>query len=113
MHTAGLILAIFGGIFLFGSILALATIEREEEPNKLQLFDVFLLGGFITLIYNFLRSITEGIRDSKSDSFPPLIIFIIAICLLVSGYGMMAIAPASTEHKQMEKEAQQVAPSNR
>ena len=94
MHTAGLILAIFGGLFLFGSIMALAMIERDEELKKSELIDMFLLGGFISLMLNLIRSISEGIRDRKSDAFPPLIIFIIAICLLVSGFGMMSIFPS-------------------
>ena len=74
--------------------MALATIHREEELKKSELIDLFLLGGFITLARNVIRSISEGIRDRKSDSFPPLIIFIIAICLLLSGFGMMAITPS-------------------
>jgi hypothetical protein len=94
MHTAGLILTIFGALFLFGSIMALAKIDREEELKKSELIDVFLLGGFITLVRNVIRSISEGIRDKESDAFAQLIIFTIAIFLLVSGIGLMSLSPS-------------------
>lgn len=91
MYTTGLILAIFGGVLLFASGLALACIKTDDEISAAEAFDLFILGGVIGFFRDLFRSIAEGLRNRSSPAFPPLILFGVSLALLAVG-GVLLIA---------------------
>ncbi len=85
MHTAGLILVIFGGVLLLGSTLALMCIKTDDELSAAEAFDLFLLAGVITGLRDLFRAITEGFRNRSSPAFPLLVLFGVSVGLLGVG----------------------------
>lgn len=94
MHTAGLIIAIFGGVLLFGSALALSCIKTNDKLSAAEAFDLFILGGVIGFFRDLFRAIAEGFRNRSSPAFPPLVLFGVSVGLLVVG-GCLLMMPGS------------------
>ncbi len=95
MHTTGLIIASFGGLFLFGSVLALACMPNKNDGDKLtipQVFDLFFLGGIIGSFLNLLQATKEGLKNRSSPLFPLLVLFGLSIGLFVIGLGLMSFS---------------------
>ena len=90
MHTAGLIIAILGGLFLFGSALALSFVRPDERATTRGIFEVFILGGIISFCRNLCRGITLGMRDRSSEAYPPLIVLGVSIGLVIAGFILLA-----------------------
>jgi prolipoprotein diacylglyceryltransferase len=91
MHTTGLILAIFGGVLLFASTLALACIKNNNKISTAEAFDLFILGGVIGFLCDLFRSIAEGLRNRSSPAFSSLILFGVSLTLLAVG-GVLLMA---------------------
>ena len=49
MHTAGIIIAILGGVLLFGTSLALSCIKTNDKPSAAETFDHRKAAMFYTL----------------------------------------------------------------
>ena len=92
MHTVGLVLTIFGGIFFFASAVALSCTRGDEETSVAEAFEVFLLGGILSFFRDLFRAIAEGIRDRSSAAFPPLVLLVVGVSLLVAGCLLLFLA---------------------
>ena len=95
MYTTGLILASFGGILFFASILALACTKTDDKLSGAEAFDIFILGGVISFFRDLFRAIAEGIRNRTSPAFAPLVLFGVSLGLLAIG-GMLLMLPGSS-----------------
>jgi hypothetical protein len=85
-------MAIFGGLFLFGSAFALAVVKTDEKTTASDIFDMFILGGIICFFRGLYRGISEGARNRTSDAYPLLIVMGIAVGLLATGFTLMSIS---------------------
>mgnify|MGYP003381819004 CR=1 len=89
MHTAGMIIAILGGVLLFGTSLALSCIKTNDKPSAAETFDLFILGGVFGFFGDLFRAIAEGFRNRSSPAFPPLILFGVSLMLLAVGGALL------------------------
>ena len=81
MHTAGIIIAILGGVLLFGTSLALSCIKTNDKPSAAETFDLFILGGVFGFFGDLFRAI--------APAFPPLILFGVSLMLLAVGGALL------------------------
>lgn len=95
MHTAGLIIALFGALFLFASALALSCIPNKNENSKFtipEVLDLIMHSGIINALRSLLRSIMEGLKNRSSPLFPAVVLFGLSIGLLLLGFGLMSFS---------------------
>ena len=84
MHTTGIVLTIIGGAIAWLSAVALSCIKSDQDVSASEIFDVFILGGFITFFRGLFRGISSGVKNRTSAAFPLVI-------LLSSGIAIFAI----------------------
>lgn len=89
MFIAGLILSIFGGVFLWASAMGLSFVKADEDLSAAEAIDLFLLGGVIGFFRDLFRAIVEGFRDRSSPAFPLLVLFGVSIWARLSGWGTL------------------------